>query len=383
MMMLAPLWSVVLVNLGFVGLAWEAATTPRVHWAWAILPVLWFGRYATWAVSDRIVLAQVLQEVAAANARVHVPFDPRGEALVADNGQANMLVQNYDIPVVYTSHASGTGRSYRASRIADKATCDRVRRDPSMQRARISAFGFHDGSKFVRDFCVLSQPEDPARPETRIETIEHAITIRGLPVTETTTTIVRGDDRTVLRGGVASPLPWFPLPMIGCALNSGAPAWKCFAVFQRSRVPLTRREGDALADALGLRRVAPANRKVGDPALVMARAKGAAESTVAFETAALDTVLTDPTATIDSVPFASLRGRMEIILPRLDKIVTAVEQGIAAGSINNYAGRSNAQQMFHLLEQAPPEELTPYRQRIADLQTRDRWFVFEPDPVLQ
>jgi hypothetical protein len=46
------------------------------------------------------------------------------------------------------------------------------------------------------------------------------------------TTIALPDGRRLeLLGGTAVPLAWLPMPIIGCALNSGAGRWDCAALF--------------------------------------------------------------------------------------------------------------------------------------------------------
>jgi hypothetical protein len=74
-----------------------------------------------------------------------------------------------------------------------------------------------------------------------------------------------------LTGGYAAPLSWFPLPFIGCGLNSGAPSWHCTAEFSRNiGQPLLsapehdRRTLSALANSLGLRAVPALERKPSD-----------------------------------------------------------------------------------------------------------------------
>jgi len=58
-----------------------------------------------------------------------------------------------------------------------------------------------------------------------------------------------GGDPVLVRVGHVSPLPWLPMPIMGCGLNSSNPSWDCFAGFQR----LERKAlGDAaVATALG------------------------------------------------------------------------------------------------------------------------------------
>lgn len=389
MMLMAPFWSIVLVNLGFLGIAAEAATG-LVARGWLILPVLWFGGYAGFAATDHWILWQLQREIAAANATVAIPFDPDVEALVlTQDEREGWFVDNYALPVIYTRNAHYPGFGHLATRMVEQEVCAKVRSDPALRAAGIYAFGFHDRGKsawrgkFETRFCELRQPEDPRLPVVTVDVAEQKTAVRGLPVTQTTTTVtVPGGTRYVLRGGGGAPLPWLPMPVLGCFLNSGAASWDCVAEFDRESFTSLqetggpeRSDGVVLARALGLARVAPADRKGGDPARALAAANAAKQAVVDQETAKLDRALADVSVDIGSVPFNSLRGHMEVILPRLDRIVAAVEEGV---EIQGNA-RNNAQQMFHLIEQAPPEDVAPYRARIDALKDKDGWFVLRAE----
>jgi hypothetical protein len=81
MFLLAPFWSVVLVNLGFIGIALEAASG-QVTRLWLILPTAWFGAYTWFAVADHGALERLQHDIAAANDSVRVTFNPSQQALV-------------------------------------------------------------------------------------------------------------------------------------------------------------------------------------------------------------------------------------------------------------------------------------------------------------
>ena len=396
MLMLAPFWSVLLVNAGMIGVGVEASSG-SVSRSWLLLPVLWFGSYGAQTVSDHLALWRLQGQIARANGGVRVPFDPAAEALVfAKDDAAGWLVENSALPVAYVRNANYPGSTHLATRMVDISVCDKVRGEPGLSGAGIYTFGFHDddagigGARIGRDrfetrFCELRQPEDPALPKVVIDTIEREYMAGSLPVTETVTTITTPDGhRYTLRGGVAAPLSWLPMPILGCGLNSGAPSWDCVQQFKRdSFVPLEltgpryHQGPSALMQALGLARVAPADRHGVDPGDALQSVASARDRVVEGETAKLDQAIADISGEIGSVPFNSLRGRLDIILPRIDRIVTGVERGV---EIKGNA-RSNAQQMFELLEQAPADDIAPYRARIDALQAKDSWFVFKPVPV--
>lgn len=107
----APLWSVVTINLGFLLMAKEAwdRTLPR---AAILLPFLYFSIYVGITTAGHRQLFRLRQEIAQNNQSVHVAFDPKQDDLVIDTkvvgGSTSPLgkvpenlVEAYDIPVVY------------------------------------------------------------------------------------------------------------------------------------------------------------------------------------------------------------------------------------------------------------------------------------------
>jgi hypothetical protein len=120
----------------------------------------------------------------------------------------------------------------------------------------------------------------------------------------------------------------------------------------------TRGDDAALAAALGLKRIGSADRK----------------ATTSPELARTLIAAARPAAAISSVPFEDLRGRLDIIQPRLDPIVAAIEQGIQSGG----KARDNARQMFRLLETVSRDSIAPYLDRIEAMRVKDGSFVFKP-----
>src|SRR4051812_16140122 len=77
--LLAPLWSIVLINAGFLGIGAEAIAG-RVPRVWLVLPIAWFGGYLLFAWHDHRALDELRAEIATGNAATHIPFDPSTEA---------------------------------------------------------------------------------------------------------------------------------------------------------------------------------------------------------------------------------------------------------------------------------------------------------------
>lgn len=388
MFLIAPYWSVALVNLGFLGVALEGAAG-RVPRGWLIMPIVWFGGYAAFAAFDYRALAQLRFEVAAANAPVRIPFDPDRQALVLErSGDVDGFVTDHALPVIYALRAGNRGSRHQATRMVEKAVCDRGRGDPSWEAAGIFTMGFHDqdlwgrGSRLENRFCVLHMPEDPALPAVTVSTASREELAGLLPIRRTTTTVTMPEGSSyVLQGGFAHPLHWLPMPLLGCWLNSGAASWNCTAQFYRDRfMPISATDAGqyaghadraVLARALGLVPVNPADRRGPHIGIILATIERVRRRVLDTETFKLDQVLADVSADVGSVPFNSLRLNRDIVLPRLAAIIASIERGIEVRG----NGRNNAQQLFRLIQQLPPDALEPFRAQVDAWRGRDGWFV--------
>lgn len=376
MFALAMLWSIAFINLGMIGTAWEALTG-RVSRLWLILPLAFYGGYYAFAVSDHLMLARLQAQIDAANARVHIPFDPAKQVLGAESRSEDgfggpALLQDYGLPVFYQASADRP-ETYSATRIVDAAICARVRNTPSFSGAGIWSFGVIDrnGGKpggLDKRFCQLTQPERPSLPLVAVALEGERTHAATLPVRAVTTRVTMPDGATYqVRGGTASPLRWLPMPVMGCGLNSGAPSWDCDAGFLRADFTRLVSGPDvaALAAALGLKRVAPENRRAADPATVNDLIARAEADALARDIAAFDRVAVDPTAKVDSIPFRVLAARPDALDPRADAIMAALER--AAAVENRYAARENGRNLARLLTRLPPDRFRAFGPRIIAL----------------
>jgi hypothetical protein len=380
MMLAAPLWSVLLVNLGFLGIGLEV-WVGRVSRLWLVLPILWFGGYTGLSVRDHLALAAIRSEMAAANEGAAVPFDPAAMSLVVVGGQSSLdnigawLVQNYHIPVVYERLPASAGGQTRAYRLASREECQRVR-EANLGAAGITVMGFHDygggRARFVSDFCTLQMPEAPPHPTVEITSSEISAIERGLDVTRQRIAIrmPNGPSRELV-SGAATLLPWFPRPVIGCWL--GQSRWQCGALFRRSGfVPLAPRRaggrsaGLLIVDALGLRPMSPAERIATPAPQTRARFASAEAAVLAADVAELETVLRDPLARIDSVPFRLLRRRPGVLAPYADRIAGALERAAALGP----PARENGRNLASLAAALPAPAFAPLSDRILALYRR-------------
>ena len=277
MLVAVSLWSIATINLGFLSLAVEALLG-RIGTLWLVLPLAWFAGYAGAAHVSQQRAAELDAILRAANAGERLKFEAAKQALVFDgrsddlSGAPSSIVQNYRIPVAYQVRTEKKQRIHHASRVAADRICDTVKADRSYSAAGINISWFHEGEplrgrRLVKGLCMISSPEDPELPAVLVQAKREKHADLILPYTLTRTTIRDpGGAKAELVTGRAEPLPWLPMPVMGCALNSGAPSWVCFAGFWRNKVglggpgPYGGTSG-VIAQALGLEKAFAAERR--------------------------------------------------------------------------------------------------------------------------
>ena len=357
MMLAAPLWSVLTINAGFLSLAIEAlmGATRRI---WLLAPLAWFGGYAVAAqLSDQHYRA-LDAELRARNAAERIAFDPHRQALVikpdADqlSGLPASYVQDYRVPVVYEESANFKTASHLARRVGVQPICTTIRSDPSYSAASIHAWGLHERAqgrpKLSGEFCALSMPEDPLVPIVRVEAEKRRQAVDELLVPHWLTRVTISDDRggvATLTAGHAQPLTWLPQPIMGCALNSSAPSWDCFAGFRRRELGLGgeggygRATGQVIATALGLEAAHFTTRRDEIAAYEIPSLDGLVERHTDIALANLEAVLADPTRRISVHDVRGLGEQPALIEPHVPAIIAAMASALDGGRRSHETAR--------------------------------------------
>lgn len=372
----AAFWSAILINCGMIGIVAEVWKR-RVPHAWLILPLSFYGGYYTFAAIDYWSLHSLRRAADTANSAVSIPFAPSRQALVINGGgEGPVLIQNFALPVVYSS-TSHTNAAYHSNRLVKTETCHAIRDLPAARAAGIMLSGFHNGDEtgdreLETRFCILTMPETPSLPLVTVTQDQKEARKGFMPVSVITTTVTMSNGRRFeLRGGSAAPLRTFPLPVMGCALNSSNPSWDCNIGFMRAGfTPIvsgdTRytRDSIALARALGLKPVTPATRQqAAVPDAILARIADIERKAVEQQLAAVDVMIADPFAEA-SWDTDVLAKTPEILVTRASGIMRGLERAAAVEGDARFKVRDTGHILAQLLAALPPEQFSALAPRI-------------------
>ncbi len=380
MFLLAPFWSIITVNAGFVFLALEALARPGYR-VWLLAPAIYIGGYAIAASLSHQELAQLDAQFRADNAQKSVAFDPATNDLVVErksrglDGVPGSFVRDYNLDVAYEAKSSFDTASHRASRIAKHSVCKQIRANKDARAARIYAARLKIDGRRSNSVCIISGPEDPSRPVVSVSSKRTKPTEWLLPATIDTITIREPSGRAIeLKSGYASPLPWIPMPVMGCALNSGAPSWDCSVGFLRLAKKGLGAPGTygmankpIIAKALGLRPITTAELIAKATDRLPATLEATIENRIDISLANLKRIIANPAEKLTVHDIKGMRDRPD--LWRDD--VPAMSQTLQRAFDGGYATRERAGMLQDLLNLLPANEYRPVAQEIlSGLQAR-------------
>jgi hypothetical protein len=185
---------------------------------------------------------------------------------------------------------------------------------------------------------MISSPEDPDLPAVLVQAKREKHADLILPYTLTRTTIRDpGGAKAELVTGRAEPLPWLPMPYMGCALNSGAPSWDCFAGFWRNKVglggpgPYGSTSG-VIAQALGLEKAFAAERRDEIAAVQIPSLDNIVGESTERSLKVLDEVIANPARRITVHDLRGLAEQPDLLGDRPARMVEAIRVGLGNGS---------------------------------------------------
>jgi hypothetical protein len=259
MLLGAPLWSMVLVNLVLILFALDAWRAAMPRWLVAVPAAVYLANFAASAVSY-LDYAALAADAARQNAAQSLSYDPAREVLVTADGDGQDLVLDYRIPVVFTPNPNAAPASHLSVRAAPKPVCEEI--GGASVVGPVQVLGAVTRGRSYDNLCLLRMFEDPALPAVTLSSSEQtsASADRLLKYQMTTFRAVGPDGQVASRRiGVGAVLSPIPAPVIGCVLNDAANRWQCVAELLRLPVGIGRQGGatsdstaDAIATLLGL-----------------------------------------------------------------------------------------------------------------------------------
>lgn len=373
MIVAAPFWSILLVNLGMFGLVWEGVTG-RVSLLWLLIPALYFGIYYLAYFNDQKALKFVTEEIVRFNDGKSLRFDTDRQDLVFGDPKdgrgvrAANFTERFGLARVFDSH----GRVYL---VGTAESCELLRDKPVFRSAGIQHYaitrrGPSTWNRKSTGFCTIMMAGQPDKPVVRITESAKDIKNGRLPVTQrdfTATDESNGALATV-RTARASPLKVFPMPVMGCGLDSGTPSWDCFHGFLRDAVDLPpgmpQYSGGTplLASMLGLKATEDLAAHAIGPERFKPMADRADAELAAKELRILETMLADPTVEIKNGWFRHLPNRPDLVEPYADRIFDAL------GTLQHSGirGSGNGRNLWRLAALLPEEALAPHRTKMVE-----------------
>lgn len=225
------------------------------------LPAAFYGYGFYLFLQSEADVNALVRDVAAQNVEAALPYDPATQIVLFsgdDQRTVNEVQGGYllDLAFVRREYGHRPG-AFHASFVLPRDECpelDRVQRESGLHR-----YGLHANRVSAANACRLEGPEDPDRPAINVVTSERKIEWRGREAHIRTSEISDGARRAVINSGYTYAYPPIPFFMAGCALDSGAAAWRCVTDF----MPVMRTFGgargqarsphsNAVAQALGL-----------------------------------------------------------------------------------------------------------------------------------
>lgn len=390
MYMGAMFWSVVTINLGFVFLAIESLVRPRLRY-WLALPILYFGVYFALAAISHKQVADLDSRLRVDNAGISVPFSPSSQDLVFAGRRSTMfsfdiassLVRDYDLAVAYEETSSFKAAGHAAYRIGARPLCSEIARDKKARAAGIHTFGVigrnpvASHGQLLSDICTVAGPEDPAK-EVVLVSISRTAKIYGTFEATFDQIEIRPAQGSpvALMTGIAAPLSWFPMPVLGCFLNASPGRWVCKAGFDHGGLralgvdaEVGQEQSTAVARALGLAPVPIQDRHVKAITVFPAALSSSIDAVNSVSSENLDRLIADPSQQVWINDLAGLREHPEVWRQRISAVQETMERALDGGEQT----RPGARTLQQLLASLPDDDFTPVAKRfLTFLQARPR-----------
>ena len=268
----APFLPILLLNAAFVAMVVDALVS-RI-WLLLLPPLLWFGGYEIVAAVSHAQVTMLRAAAASQNAHAKAHWNRAAQSVRIDKTDTSSefwasditpgaLVETYGLDVAYDSHGNSTSAPGRV--VLDRHHC------PGPMGAGIEhgvgysliwrgMYPSHGPMQRAKGVCMLFEngatlPEPPL-----VIALASARTFSGLIDGIEQDITVSGPDQPAytLRAVQVAPLPWLPMPIIGCNYRGGLDVGMDTGCHAEFRFISWRGQDDAtpmavLARALGLK----------------------------------------------------------------------------------------------------------------------------------
>jgi len=379
----AAVWNGFLL-LAFMIMLFIEALVGRVPRWMALIPILFFGGYYTLYFHQASQISNREYGLQKTNPTKIYNFNADQEHLVT--AHSRHLVSVYRIPVAYEKNKN-YAEGHLSYRIVTKESCDSIPKD-SESRIYKSIVNYREKPRAGRSFgrlrshkglCLLRMPEKPTKNIVSVEIKDQQIWKKKSSIEEGIYTLsknsqILGEYRTasVQRYGN------FPIPIVGCFLNSGAASWDCFYGFRKSLYRLKTNPANLAQDIkvnpvalmLGIEKYTEedfasfANYPESSQAITQAR--GTAENLVDEMFEQLDKMMVDPKRKIAWRMEYTLSRDPRRITERSEQIVQYLEKLELSKRGEIYGISQKQRLMFSLLAWLPDEKIETLGSKIFE-----------------
>jgi hypothetical protein len=236
----AHLLPILLLNMAFVAMALDGLST-RV-WLLLVPPLLWFGGYTLAAAISRTQVASLRDAAATANASAPVRWNRSTQSVridkigtssenLASDITPQMLVMKYGVDEVYGTYSPEFAYS-DSNPTPQRVTLDRnscpergITVSASHQYHPISRGGYPSKApmQWAEGVCLIFQNDVSPPSSPLVVALAPAHRFSGLVDGISQDITISGPYQEVhtFRAVQVAPLPWLPMPIIGCGYKGG------------------------------------------------------------------------------------------------------------------------------------------------------------------
>lgn len=247
MMLAAPFWSVLTINVGFAVMIHDCASKklPKVL---LLVPAVWFGGYLTLAYHSHLQADEVRSRIESFNNGKAFSFDTaRQDLQIAEDLRhvvsARSIIEDYAVSSVFMEEPSGKCGPIQSLSLRTKHCAKRGRNvgetAPGCPIVTNYIFREEAGNrKASDDICIAYERRRPTKPVVRVSLVKTETVSTAVLYSRIRTISISGPDnkQTLVQVGTAQPLTWLPMPMMGCVLVSSNPSWNCDIGFNKSDI---------------------------------------------------------------------------------------------------------------------------------------------------